>query len=322
MPAGVLRPVLGMLGLTQIRHVAPVRRGQATGLVARVYRQVEADFGVLAPPIALHACAPQTLAAAWVLLRESLVVPGTVSRVDKEAVAAAVSRQNACPYCVTIHGSVMTRLGARGPVPPPAGGDPEVTAMVLVMHYLNRMVNVFLRDVPLPPGVPDMALKPVMRVLGTDLLAAAQRRHAAGASVDLLPGAALPEDLSWAARSGSLAPALARACAMIEVAGQRSVPGNVRTMILDALSDWHGEARGISRAWTADVVAALPDDQKAAGRLALLVTFASFQVDAGVVQSYRSTGADDAAIMELSAWSALAAARRMGVLAWSGTPGQ
>src|SRR3954447_754866 len=128
MPEGVLRPVLGMLGLTQIRHVAPVRRGQATGLVARVYRQVEADFGVLAPPIALHACAPQTLAAAWVLLRESLVVPGTVSRVDKEAVAAAVSRQNACPYCVTIHGSVMTRLGARGPVPPPAGGDPEVTA--------------------------------------------------------------------------------------------------------------------------------------------------------------------------------------------------
>jgi hypothetical protein len=60
----------------------------------------------------------------------------------------------------------------------------------------------------------------------------------------------------------------------------------------------------------------LGDEQKAAGRLALLVAFASFQVDAGVVERCRTAGAGDAALVELGAWSALAAARRMGLLAW------
>src|ERR1039457_6101964 len=53
-----MRTLLGQLGLTQVRHVTPVRIGAGPGLVRQVYRQVEREFGVLAPPMALHSPAP------------------------------------------------------------------------------------------------------------------------------------------------------------------------------------------------------------------------------------------------------------------------
>ncbi|MFD1049963.1 carboxymuconolactone decarboxylase family protein, partial [Kibdelosporangium lantanae] len=40
--------------LSRIRHVTVVRPADARGLVADVYRQAERDFGMLAPPVALH----------------------------------------------------------------------------------------------------------------------------------------------------------------------------------------------------------------------------------------------------------------------------
>src|ERR1700722_2652698 len=86
--------------LDQIRYVSPVRPAAATGLVAAVYAQVEHDFGMLAPPVALHSPAPGPLAASWVMLRETLAVQGQADRAAKEMVAAAVSVENACPYCV------------------------------------------------------------------------------------------------------------------------------------------------------------------------------------------------------------------------------
>ncbi len=49
----------------QIRHISPVPPGSATGQVAAVYAQVERDFGMLAPPVALHSPAAGPLAACW-----------------------------------------------------------------------------------------------------------------------------------------------------------------------------------------------------------------------------------------------------------------
>ncbi|GIG56783.1 alkyl hydroperoxide reductase AhpD [Longispora fulva] len=335
----LLRPVLGVLGLTQIRHVSAVRRGRATGMVAQVYRQMERDFGVLAPPIALHSPAPPTLAAAWTLLREVLIVGGTAPRAAKEAVATAVSLGNACPYCATIHNNALTVLGAPGVesaeggpelgafadwvlsaqnpgaavAPPfPAEQTAELVGVAVLLHYLNRVVNVLLRDVPLPPGVPELALSPVLWVLGRGMLAASRRTHVPGRALVLLPAAELPTDLAWAAGNESVADAFARACAAIDEAGRRSVPEPVRALVLDNLSGWRGGLRGISRSWVEDLVAVLPEGQRAAGRLTLLVAFASYQVDAGVVRGCREAGADDGALVEMCSWAAMAAARQVG----------
>ena len=102
--------------LAQIRYVSPVLPGAADGLVASVYAQAERDFGLIAPPLALHSPAPQALAAAWLMLRETLLAAGTAPRQQKEVVAASVSAANACPYCVAVHTAVIKGL-ASGSVP-------------------------------------------------------------------------------------------------------------------------------------------------------------------------------------------------------------
>lgn len=341
--------VLGQLGLTQIRYVTPVRPKAAEALASRVYGQVERDFGVLAPPVALHSPVPEIMAASWIMLRESLVVPGNVDRVAKETVATAVSAGNTCPFCVTIHGSTLagltgmvgalavagdhagsladprlrglaewatacrTETGAlRHGAACPADEAPELIGTAVLLHYLNRMVNVFLREVPLPPRVPRIVLKPVMRVVSGLIQKASTGSLAAGASLDMLPPTAPPGDLSWAAANPVLADGFARAFAAIDAAGTRFVAEPVRELVLAELAGWHGENRGLSRAWVADAVSGLSASHRTAGRLALLIAIASYQVDQSVIAAHRLTQEDDQALIALASWASLAAARRVG----------
>ena len=48
--------------------------------------------------------------------------------------------------------------------------------------------------------------------------------------------------------------------------------------------------------------------------VALLVAFASYQVDAGVIANCRRAGADDRTLVEITSWAAMAAARWQGGL--------
>lgn len=354
-----MRTLLGQLGLTQVRHVSAVRLRAAPPLVREVYGQVEADFGVLAPPVALHAPAPRVLAASWLMLRETLLMTGRLERPVKEAVATAVSRANTCPFCVTVHNNTLSGLtvhddtlpGLAGPAEmlltadgqlgpgtdvavraatawaadsmtepgaaqhqPVCQADqaPELIGTAVLLHYLNRMVNVFLGEVPLPPGVPKFMLGRVMRTLGGMIRAAAREPHPPGMSLQLLPSASLPGDLSWAAADSVVAEAFARACAAIDEAAARSVPDVVKDAVTAELAGWHGEPRGPSRAWVEDRVTGLPYARRAAARLALLTAFASYQVDHTVIEQVRRDGTSDAEMIELTAWASLAAARRAG----------
>jgi hypothetical protein len=337
--------VLGQLGLIQVRYVSPVRRSAARGLVDRVYEQVEREFGLLAPSLALFSPSPQVLAASWLMLRESLLVTRKVDRASKEAVATTVSLGNACPWCVTVHGTMLSGLagglvladypervadprlravtawaqdcgteeGALLHEPAcPADEAPELIGTVVMFHYFNRMVNVFLTEVPLPPGAPRMALGPVMRILDRRMRPAAERAYQAGAALDLLPAASVARDASWASGDLVTEDAFARGCAAVGAAGARSVPPSVRELVLTELENWHGELRGPSRAWADSAVSALPQADRPAGRLALLTALASSQVDRSVVQMFRVSQPGDSVLVELTAWASLAAARRVG----------
>ncbi|HET9255347.1 MAG TPA: carboxymuconolactone decarboxylase family protein [Pseudonocardiaceae bacterium] len=344
-----IRKVLGQLGLTQVRHVSPVRVGAARGLVGQVYREVERDFGVLAPPVALHSPAPDVLAASWLMLRETLLVTGQVERTVKETVATAVSLGNSCPFCVTVHSGTLTGLirsddaaalandhidsvtdprvraiGAWARASSTEEGAaryrpvcsvteaPELIGTAVLLQYLNRMVNVFLGEVPLPPGVPRVALGRVTRVLGGMIRAAAGQEHQPGAAIDLLPPAPLPADLSWATASPVVAEAFARACAAVDAAGVRSVSALVRELVSRELAGWHGEARGPSRAWAEEAISGLPSVHRSAGRLALLTALASYQIDRSVIDEFRLDRPGDDTLIELTSWASLAAARRAG----------
>lgn len=335
--------------LAQIRHVAPVPPAAAPPLVARVYAQVEHDFGMLAPPLSLHAPAPGTLAAAWLMLRETLLADGAADRAVKEVVATAVSRGNACPYCVDVHGATLHGFArgreaaaiaedriediadpglrglarwARASGTRPAAGRtglpfvpelaPELVGVAVTFHYLNRMVNLFLTDSPFPPGLPHALRGAVTRAFGAVLRPAARTRRAPGRSLDLLPGAPLPADLAWAAGSPAVAQAFARAAAAIDEAGCRAVPGTVRELVESELEDWDGRPRGIGRGWADELVSGLPAGDRSAGRLALLTALASWQVGQAPVDAFRRDHPDDETLIGLASWASLAAARRVG----------
>ncbi len=93
------------------------RQSAIDGLVGRVYEQVEREFGVLAPSLVLFSPAPQVLAASWPMLRETFLVARQVDGAAKEGVATTVSLSNACPWCVTVH---RTMLSGRSCSPAPA----------------------------------------------------------------------------------------------------------------------------------------------------------------------------------------------------------
>lgn len=332
----------GLRGLStvQVRRVGAVRFGEARGDVARIYREVERDFGVLAPPIVLHAPAPDVLAAAWMMLREPYLVPGAVPRALKEAVSTAVSEGNECPFCITMHSSMLNNLvgysdgvipdqaaraaadwatanaspdtGVGQPVPFPVEQAPEMVGTAVILQYLNRMVNIFLGPLPMPPHAPTAALTVVRRVLVWLIKSAEARGPRPGASLDLLPEAPLPTDLRWAEANPPIADAFARAAAAIDGAAHRSVPTEVRELLAQQLSRWDGRPMGLSRAWVEEAVAPLPEDLHPAAHLALLTALASYQVDRSVITAFREHHPDDRSLIDLTSWASLTAARRIG----------
>jgi AhpD family alkylhydroperoxidase len=335
--------------LAQIGYVAAVAPSGAPDLVASVYAQVERDFGMLAPPVVLHAAAPDLLAACWSMLRETLLATGSAGRSAKEAVAAAVSLGNACPYCVEVHTAMLhglvhgqdavaigdDRIGsiadpvvrqtaawarasgiraeaARHEMPFPAEQIPELVGVAVTFQYLNRMVNVFLTETVIPPRVPPAMRRGLQSMIGRLMRPATRGFCPPGAALSLLPEAVLPADLSWAAGNPTIAGAFARAAAAVDAAAGRSVPEGVRNLLGNKLAAWDGQAQGPSRAWTRDALSGLPEAQRSAGQLALLTALASYQVDQSVIDEFQAHHPGDQALIELTSWASLAAARRVG----------
>jgi hypothetical protein len=326
--------------LAQIRYVQPVLPGTADGLVASVYAQAERDFGMVAPPLALHSPAPPVLAAAWAMLRETLLVTDQADRAEKEVVAATVSVANTCPYCVAVHsaaaqdvipgldpaaiasGDLASPLlkeiagwarssGLREPAQSPPPGDfTELAAVAVNFQYLNRMVTLFLPESPLPPMTPKAIGGWVMGMLASAMTSASPDP---GASLEMLPDAQLPEEFSWAAGNSRIAAALAGAAAAIDEAAATVVTPPVRELVTGLLRSWDGLPPGPSRAWADEAVAALDEADRPAGRLAILTALAPYQAGKADIAGFRSAAqAGDEALVSLTSWASMAAARTVG----------
>ncbi|MCY9782673.1 carboxymuconolactone decarboxylase family protein [Nocardiopsis sp. EMB25] len=308
--------------LNEVRHIRPDPPGRACGEVADLYGRVERDFGVLAPPVAMLSPAPECAAATWTALRESLLVPGRTGRAEREALATDVSRRNACPYCVEVHGATLGSLGGdaepAGPSPRPPGSAPpaeraELGAVGLTFHYINRMVNVFLPDSPLPDLAPGPVRGPLRRATGAVIAAGHGPRLAPDTALELLPERArlapAPDDLRWACGNPRILRVLTGVCAAVDAAGARTLPDTVRALTTRHIGEHGAEPAGVSRAWSTEPLAALPEAHRPLGRLALLTARASFQVGDDTVAECRRAGADDADLVRAVSWAAMTAAR-------------
>jgi hypothetical protein len=70
-----------------VRHLNPVKRAKATGLVAEIYAALDREFA-LVPPLTIHSVCPDVLAGAWVAMREAFIVDPD-HRAVREAVASS-----------------------------------------------------------------------------------------------------------------------------------------------------------------------------------------------------------------------------------------
>ncbi|TDD35515.1 carboxymuconolactone decarboxylase family protein [Actinomadura sp. KC06] len=209
-------------------------------------------------------------------------------------------------------GGERPATGGGRPAPFPAEQAAELIGTAVVFHYINRMVNVFLSDSPFPPSLPSRARGRVVRVMGRFLRRIVLKPRTPGASLRLLPAAELPADLAWAAGSPAVSGAFARAAAAAAAAGERSVPASVRALVLAELASWNGRPPGIDTTWVSDAVSGLPEEDRPAGRLALLTALASYQVGDSAIEDFRRDHPGDATLIELTAWAAFAAARHIG----------
>jgi AhpD family alkylhydroperoxidase len=339
------------------RYIEPVKSVKASELVAHVYRQAKEDMGLVPDvpePFAMHSPAPEILAGAWGLFRESLLA-GRVRRGIKEAVATAVSEGNACPWCVDAHSIVLYATGNGATVKAVLRHDPnqvldaEIQAVVwwasstlspaapiladppfssqdaaemigtaVTFHYFNRMVNILLVRTNLPRN--PLVKGAMKRTFGWLYTRSARKTHPAGAALALLPAAPLPTDLAWAESAPNVAGAFARFAAVLEEAGPVVLSPEVRALVHRHLQVWRGEDPGLSRKWVEQALGGLDPDAQTEGRLALLAAFATHQVDKGVIEAFRALHPTDGDLVGALAWSSFAAARRIGT--WIACPGK
>lgn len=327
-----------------IRHLPPPDIARASGLSAAVYRQLEQEFQAV-PPITLHHLNPQLMAGAWSVCRESLIAGP--QRALKEAVAVAVSESNRCPYCVEAHSSMLQgsadgqamqsrEARSEGGVPVSgivawarATGDvsapllaappfssleaPAVMGTVVLFHYINRMVNLFLDSTMMPligkvPVLRDQALRIFSSVVSGRITAL---DVAPGIFLTEAPFMALPEEFRWAASNPHVAGGLLRFAAAAEMAAKGSVDAGVRELVAEKVANWQGGSPEPGKGWLDSAVSGLPESTRPQARIALLAAFASWAADDGEFADFREAGGDDRALLDTAAWGAWLASRRI-----------
>src|SRR5215471_10127748 len=246
----------------RVHYITPVAPKQAQGQLAAVYKKIRQELGLLPEPFTLHSPAPTLLAGFWSVFRTSLLV-GMAARGAKEAVAAAVSDLNRCPWCVDAHTTMLYATGhqhtaqailsdgdrshlpealraivdwayaTRTPGVPALAHPPfrseqagEFLGTALAFHYLNRMVSVFLTETFLPT-IPWM--RAASRRMGGWLFAGMGRRTDAPSEPD--GASALPAELHWMGQWPTVAHAFAAWDSMVEHLGTQALPETVRKLL-------------------------------------------------------------------------------------------
>lgn len=353
-PRALKGPVLRRMSERPVRFIEPVGPRSATGLTHAVYQQAQHEF-FLGAPLTVHSPAPALIAALWIAGRETIIVHTAVERGVKEALAAAVSSINTCPYCVDMHVTmahadaqheaaqavldsdtaqitdprvqriIEWALATRTPGAPALQDPPfdardraELVGTAFFFHYVNRVVNTFLTESALRS--PVQSLQPAMlRLFGWELRGDLALDARPGESLALLDDAPLDDAFAWARDTPTIAGAFARWNAAVERAGE-VVPQAARTRLLETLARWNGEDPALGSAWIRDASDGLDGFERDAFALLARVALASWTITDDVIEAWRRGNKDsnDAALVATVSWAAFATARR--IVEWVAPP--
>ncbi len=330
-----------------IRYFQSLPRASTESLSGKVLAQVRKEFGAEVEPFTLHLPVPELLAGVWMACRETLLA-GIGRRDAKEVVAAAVSSLNRRPFCVDAHSIMLlessgndfselitdgkreliadpflretaawasaTRTPGSLILQKPPFTPEEAPAFIgtaVLFHYINPMVTILLGPSPLPftSGLPKRVS---MQMAAWFFGSAIRRPKEPGTSLQLLPDAPLPYDLSWAQPSKPIAGAFARFAQSIERSGAMVLSAEVRNAVGNAVEKWNGSDPGIGNRWCEESISPLGTADKTAGRLALLTALAPYRVDETIIRGFSTHFPGDDKLLSALAWSSFTAAKRIG----------
>ncbi len=347
LPTKLRAELFERLSIKTMRYVSAIPSHKAEGLVARVYDMIAEDFFINGS-LTSHSKVPALLAGVWTGGRESILVSDRLDRTTKEAMSAVLSQVNDCSYCgdmlvSLVYGggkseaasrissdeeeqitdpAMRARLawtraaGTAGPqeIPePPFAPEqlPEAIGALLAMSHINRFSHIVMDGSPVTAPLGLQAIKAAaLRLFGSELKVTTERPLEPGRALDLLPPGPLPEDMKWASPNPRIADALSRWAAVIEREAARVVSPAVRERVHRNLQRWEGEQMPISRSWVDVEVQGLSGEDRAVGRLALVVAKASFQVDDKLVEDVLGEDRDESRLIRVLAWASFSAARR------------
>ncbi|MEV0648006.1 hypothetical protein AB0I28_22340 [Phytomonospora sp. NPDC050363] len=314
-----------------LRHIEAIPPARATGLLAEVYRQIDAEFSSAGPAVRMTSPAPELMAAGWALMREAQLV-GEAPAVTKAIVALGVSLCNGVDYDVEGYLAILRALGAVetaeaiaagglpsdpefaellfwarstggfSPEPVPAEHAVEYQGTALFTHYVNRMVAAFL-PAGLRPG--GMRAEDPPAFEGAPVLRELTRSREPGTSLALISGNPTRQAPDWAgdtpigAAFAGLSATAAQGSAFLSAEGR------------DRVSEVIAVHRGLITPGfdLGAVLDDLDDGDRAAARVAILAALAPHRLQDAEVAAWRATNPalSDHCTVFLVAYGAMAA---------------
>jgi AhpD family alkylhydroperoxidase len=326
-----------------MRYVTALPVRSSVGLVRRVYDMIAEDFFVNGS-LSSHSRVPELFAGTWLGGRETVLVSERLDRTTKEAMGATLSYVNDCPYCADmlvslVHGSGnhraatsilketeetiadprlrkravwVRRVTTEGPenaasTPFTAEELPEAIGILFILNYVNRFSHVVMDGSPVGKPFKNSSL----RLFGYELRETTEREIIPGRSLDLLPKATIPDDMTWARSNPRIADALARWAAAVDRESKHAISPEVRQLVLDRLESWNGERMPLSRSWVEGEIEGLQGEDYHVAKLILIVSKASYQSDDSLLKGVMGDKPDEQRLIRFLSFAAMSAARRL-----------
>ncbi len=329
-----------------IKYIDSVKYKIAEHQIREIYNELKNDMGDVVEPISLHAVNVDLLKAVWHVLREVVIIEGKATRVQKEAVGAAISEGNRCGYCVDAHTIMLIGLKDNNTAQaivdrdpssiadtylhglvkwalegrkfdavivkcPPFTMDvaPEIIGTAVFFHYLNRMVTAFLGPTILPMNI--SFFKGIMKIMAGKMFSGvlAKNRTAMELEYTVME---IPSKLAWANSNPQVAQVFAEFDRLLTEMAVKYVPIEVSDMIREHIRQWDGQDLML----TQDVspwLSTLPPGYKEIGRTLLLQAFAPDRINSQHIEALKSFYNDnDEALLIAMAWVSFEAATYIG----------
>ncbi len=329
-----------------IFYINSIKPSQATGTVKEVYGQLKSEMGDVVEPISLHALTPDLLKGIWGILRETVVVEDKVKRTVKEAVGAAVSASNDCPYCVDAH-TIMI-LGLKDKVVanailkkkpdiipdestrkivdwsfetrnfdseiiknPPFSKEkaPEIIGTAVFFHYLNRMVTIFLGPTILPMNV--SFLKGVMKAMAAKMFSGVLQKEKKPGEVkgDMV----VSPDFPWSTNSSRISYMFSYFQHVLGSFSEKNIPEEVQAFMKVQIENWNGEDMPNSNEKLDLIMSNLSEENHLMAKMLYLTAFSPHRLRHHHFEDFKlSYAASDDYLLSMLAWSSFSIATKIG----------